>query len=87
MVSKAVCAPAEKVSAALLENPVSQQFPGLTLSMQILICILPILALSICQVQNTLSVWRSNKRATAGEDVRGTEYSCQGDSLAPPAGY
>jgi len=26
---------------------------------------------------------RSNKRATAREDVRGTEYSCQSDSLAP----
>jgi len=57
MVSKAVCALTEKVSAALLENPVSQQFPGLTLSMQILICFLNILAFSTCRVQNKLSVW------------------------------
>lgn len=30
--------PDRKVPTMLLENPVSQQFPGLTLSMQILIC-------------------------------------------------
>lgn len=86
MVSKAMCALAEKVSNALLENPISQQSPGHTLSMQLLICFLPILSFSTCLVQNKLSVWRSNKRAMAREDVRGTEYSCQGDSFAPPAG-
>ena len=57
MMSKAVCAPAEKVWTALLENPVSQQFPGLTFPMQTVICFLPILAFSTCQVQNKLSMW------------------------------
>lgn len=57
IVSKALCAPAAKVSSVLLEYPVSQPFPGLILSMQILICFLPILAVSTCQVQNKLSVW------------------------------
>lgn len=95
MLSKAVCAPAEKMSTALLENPVSQQFPGLTLSMQILIYFLPYLPFpharyrtnSVCGLSSHISHnpigERSKKRATAGEDVRGTEYSCQGDSLAP----